>query len=209
VIFLYGQRGVEVIGQYPDRPAIAAFGRTLPPKVAQLQRALKDKHDLELAQRDLVQQSAAQTAELYATTLMWRARVQVELGDLDAEDMAITETQMADVVLANARFLIDVLEGRGAEGSDAAAARVELESKYSGTKAAHEAVRNGRVAMQDTQGELRALGTDVHKELVKLRKVVRAALGPKHVHAQYLRIDRRAAAEPSVETSTEAEPTNQ
>ena len=204
---VYGPRAVSVIMRYPDTPEIAAFGRTLPQKVADFQRVLSESRDLAEAVKKLVFQSAAESAELHSLTLRWRARMQLDLDGLD--DIAITETKMADVSMVNARRLIEVAVGRGAELPDAELARSALETKVASTKAAWEATQVGRSALLKMQRELRTLAVAVHKDLVKLRKTVRLVLGSDDPAYQLLRIDRsRAAAEPPDETETDANSTS-
>ena len=198
---MYGRRGLEVIARHGDVPSIASFARSLAPKVAGFQRSTEELKQLQVAQRVLAIDCAAQARELHVATLTWQARMQGELPGLEPDELAIVETKAADVVLARARRLIAVLEGRDEAVPDAADARTELEAKHSSTNAAFQALQAGRVAVQSMQDTLRELALVVHKELVNLRKAVKHVLGARHQDYQYLRLPRsRAAVEPPVAT---------
>ena len=208
VIELHGPRAVHVVGQYPDVPEIAAFGRTLPTKVASFQQTRIELKKLEDAQKKLFTDNAAQADDLHVATLRWRTRLQVDIeAGLDPQDISITETQAGDVVLANALRLIETLDGRDAEVPEAEQARSVLESKYSSAKATWEAVQVGKAAVVNKQRELRALAAEVHQLLIRLRKTVRLVVGPDHPDYQMLRTERiRATAEPLGETEPATEP---
>lgn len=204
MIEVYGRRGLQVIARHTDVLSIASFGRALEPKVANLQKAIHELKKLQVAQKELATACAAQASELHVVTLTWRTRMQSAMPGLEAEDIAIEETKLADAVLARARRLLAVLEGRDEAVPEAAEARAELEAKHSSTNAAFEALQAGRVALQDKQADLRGLALEAHKELVNLRKAVRHVLGSRHGDYQYLRIGRsRVADEPPAGTRTD------
>jgi hypothetical protein len=186
-----------VITRYPDVLEIAAYGRTLPHKVARFQGALREVKDLEWTLKVLVIKSAAEVLELKLLISRWMAALQLDIEGLDLADILITETRAADVWLANARHVIEMLQGRGAEVADAEQAQSALEAKAASTQAAWEATQAGRAAVQDKQRELRVLATEVHQDLVKLRRTVRLVLGSHHADYKLLSMPRsKAAAEP-------------
>jgi hypothetical protein len=206
VIDLCGPRAMQVIGRYPDVLEIAAYGQSLPHKVASFQRVLREVKDLEWTRKQLVLKSTAEVLELRLAIRRWLSRLQLDIEGLEPTDILITETNAADVWLANARHAIEMLEVRGAEVADAEQARSALMAKAESTQAAWEATQAGRAAVQNKQRELRALATDLHQDLVKLRKTVRLVLGGEHADYKLLTIaNTRAAAEAADETATATE----
>ena len=71
------------------------------------------------------------------------------------------------------------------------------------TKPAYDATQAGRVAVQAKQRELHAVAADVQKGLVKLRIVVRIALGSSHLDYQRLRIRTARVADAEDESPSE------
>ena len=207
-IDMCGPRAVIVIERYPDVLEIAAYGRTLPQKVASFQGALREVKDLEWTLKMLVIKSAAEVLELKLLIRRWMARLQLDIEGLDLADILITETRAADVWLANARHAIEMLQGRGAEVADAEQARSALEAKAASTQAAWEATQAGRAAVQNKQRELRALAVEVHQDLVKLRRTVRLVLGSNHADYKLLSMPGSRAAAEAEEPSGEQQQTD-
>ena len=94
------------------------------------------------------------------------------------------------------------------ELSYAAGVVAELESMCSSATEANDAAKAGRVAVQEKQAELQAAGADLHAQLVSLRRVFRAVLGPGHFDTLSLRTpgNRKVAAEIEADDAPDASP---
>jgi len=138
------------------------------------------------ANKKLAIEGAAQIDELDRLTRSWSAHLQ--LGTLlDSEEVGITHARTPEGILDDAQSVMDTLRDHE-ELAFAAQALSEIEASYSTAKPAYDAVQAGRVAVQAKQRERQAVAADVQKELVKLRTVVRIALGTSHIDYQRLRV---------------------
>jgi len=175
-----------VIERNKSISVIAAYEATLGPKVARFQLARNEVQRLVDANKKLAARSAEEVDGLDALTRGWGANLQLSTS-LELEDLGITDVRTPEAILDNGRQAMQAF-GRHGELDFAAQALSEIEAKHSSAKAAYEASQAGRVALQVQQREQRAAAAEVHKELVKLRTVVRIALGTSHIDYQRLRV---------------------
>ena len=175
-----------VIGRHKSITGIGRYERTLGPKVGQFEQAHTERSTLMRAYKELASLSAVEIDGLDAVTRVWGANIQLGTP-FDAADIGIVEARTPEAAFYNARNVMQMLREHG-DLALAAEALSELETKYSSATAAYEAAQEGRVAMQAKQRELQAVAADVHAELVKLRRVLRIALGSSHVDYRRLRV---------------------
>jgi hypothetical protein len=206
---LLGPRAMKVVARHKATPSIASYEQTLEPKVTRFAALNQELTELLVTQRRQVADSNAQIDELYVASQTWRANLQLENPTIVLEDIAVTETRSADVVLHNAGKLTELLRGRP-EMPYSAEAVSDLEAKTSNATAAFDAAKAGRVAVQEKQRELNSVAAEVHAQLVALRKVLRITLGPQHLDCQMLRaVNARLHEEPPDETEVQSEPVQQ
>jgi hypothetical protein len=165
---------------------IGAHEQTLGPKVVRFKEVRNELKELVAAAKELATRRAAEIGGLDAMTRGWSAHLQLGTS-LDSEEVGITNPRTAEGILGNAESVMDTLRKRE-EMPFAAQALSEIESSYSSAKAAYDAAQVGRTTVQVKQRELRAVAMDVQKELVKLRTVVRIALGVRSLDFQRLRL---------------------
>ena len=142
--------------------------------------------DLVRSYKKLAALSAEEVDELDAVIRGWGANLQLSTS-LALEDIGIVNVRTPEAILDNGRQAMQAF-GRHGELEFAAQALSEIEAKHSTAKVAYDATQAGRVALQVQQREQRAAAADIQKELVKLRTVVRIALGTDHIDYQRLRL---------------------
>lgn len=200
-----GPRAMEVIGRNKSIKSIAAREQTLGPKVGQLLTVRDEVKNLGVAYRKLAEQADFEIAGLDALNRVWSANLQID-ASLDSEEVGITDMRTSAGKLDSARSVMDTLR-TNAGLPFAEQALSELEPQHAVAKAADDAARATRVELQVKQRELQAVAADVQRELVKLRTVVRIALGVSHHDYQYLRLrSARAADAEGVEAEDESPP---
>jgi hypothetical protein len=198
---LLGPRAMEVIDRHRSITAIAVYEPTLGPKVVRFREVRDELSSLVLSSKKLTARANARIGELDALNRVWGANLQHGIS-ADSEDVGITDARALDGAFDRALNVMTKLREHD-ELPFAAQALSELESQYGVAKAADDAARAARVAVQAKQRELQAVAADVQKELVKLRTVVRIALGVSHLDYQCLLL-RSARAE--VEAQDESPP---
>ena len=183
---LLGPRAMQVIDRHKSIATIAAYERSLGPKVGRFMEVRSELKDLVAANKTLAGQSDAEIEGLDDVTRAWGAHLMLGTS-LDSEDIGILEARTPEGVLDNGRNLVETLR-KHEELSFTAEALSEVDQKHDQAQAAYDATQAGRVAVQVKQRELQAVAADVQKELVKLRTVARIVLGTSHVDFQRLRV---------------------
>ena len=197
-----GPLAMEVIGRHKSITSIAAREQTLGPKVDQLLTVRDEVKSLGVAYRKLADQADFEIAALDGLSRVWSANLQID-ASLDSEEVGITNPRTPKGILDNAENVMDTLRKR-AEVAFAAQALSEIEAKYSSALAAYDAATDERSAVQLKQRELQGVAADVQKELVKLRTVVRIALGVRSLDYQELRLRNTRVVDAEDETLPEA-----
>lgn len=177
---------MQVIDHNKSIMAIAAYERSLGPKVERLLAVRRELKDLAATSKKLSALSSAEIDGLDAVTRTWGAHLMIGTS-LDFEDIGILEARTPEGMLDNARNLVERLRNYE-ELTFTVDALSEVEQKHDHAKAAHETALAGRIAMQLKQRDLQAAAADFQKELVKFRTVVRIALGTSHIDFQRLRV---------------------
>ena len=177
---------MKVIERNKAITIIAAHEQTLGPKVGHFKEVRNELKELVAACKELATRSAAEIGGLDALSRGWSLHLQLDTS-LDSEEVGITNSRTPKGTLDNAESVMDTLRKRP-ELAFAAQALSEIEAKYSSAQATYDATQDGRSAMRLKQRELQAAAADVQKELVKLRTVVRIALGVRSLDYQELRL---------------------
>ena len=198
---LLGSRAMRVIERNKSITIIAAHEQTLGPKVGHFKEVRNELKDLVAASKELATRSAAEIGGLDAVTRGWSAHLQLDTS-LDSEEVGITSSRTPKGILDNAEGVIDTLRKR-ADVPFAAQALSEIAEKYGSALAAYDATQEGRSAVQLKQRELQGVAAEVQKELVKLRTVVRIALGVRSLDYQQLRVRNIRVADADDETLPE------
>jgi hypothetical protein len=168
-------------------------------------QAREELRELVATSKQLAVQSATEIDRLDDVTRVWAVHVEFNTPR-DSEDIGIVEARTPDDVIDNARNLMQTLR-RHEQLRFTVKALSEVDQQYDHAKAAYDARQAARVAVQAKQHELQAVAADVQKELVKLRTVVRIALGPSHIDYQRLRLRiARAGVDEATETQDETPP---
>ena len=200
-VALLGPRAMLVIERNKSISIIALYEATLGPKVARFKQARNEVQRLVDAYKKLAALSAEEVDELDAVTRGWGANLQLSTS-LALEDIGIVNVHTPEAILDNGQQAMQAF-GRHGELDFAAQALSEIEAKHSTAKAAYDATQASRVALQVQQREQRAAAAEIQKELVKLRTVVRIALGTDHLDYQRLRVRN---ARPGTEVLDDSQP---
>jgi hypothetical protein len=195
---LLGPTAMRVIERNKSITIIAAHEQRLGPKVGHFKEVRYELKQLAATYKELASRSDAEIAGLDAVTRGWSAHLQLDTS-LDSEEVGITNTRTPKGILDNADSVMDTLRKRP-EVPFAEQALSEIEAKHSSAQAAFHATQDGRSAVQLKQRELQSVAADVQKELVKLRTVVRIALGVRSFDYQSLRLRNTRATEAEDET---------
>jgi hypothetical protein len=198
---------MKAIDRHKSIAAIAVHEASLGPKVSRFAELNGELMELTAAHRKQVDLGNAELDALEVATRSWRANLQYDRPELGIEDIAITETRSADAMLLNAINVMTMFR-KVPELAYAAEVLAELEVKHSSATEANDAAKGGRVAVQEKQAELQATAAELQAQLVSLRKVFRAVLGPSHFDTLSLRapVNRTAAAELEAEEQPESAP---
>lgn len=201
VLFRLGSVAVEVVRRHRANAAIASFEGTLVPSVDAFVAGYTTVSTLKARLAVLLEASASATAALYKGTSAWLGPIGRDLPGFDGRGFGVDPTVDEDV-LADARRLLDLVQADGQSLPYAAALIEEISRLATATQVAHAAAQEVRVALQMQQGQTRSLGVKLQRELVALRRTLRAELGTHHVDYQRLRAPRaRMAVEASIEGS--------
>jgi hypothetical protein len=198
---LLGTTAMKVVDRNKSITIIAAHEQTLGPKVGHFKQVRNELKKLVATSKELAIRSAAEIVVLDAVTRGWNAHLQLGTS-LDSEEVGITNPRTPKGTLDNAEGVMDTLRDR-AEMPFAVQALSEIEAKFSSAQAAYDATQDGRSAVQLKRRELQAAAAEVQKELVKLRTVVRIALGVRSLDYQSLRLRNTRVADADDETLPE------
>jgi hypothetical protein len=195
---------IGVVQRNAGKPALAAYIPTMVPMANGVLAAIQDLDMLKTDQVALIGRSDAQTAVLNDVLLVWSGRLVRDVEGFDIGAYTRNASLTFDVV-QKANSLKQLVEQKGAELPYRETLVAELTARIDSARVAEDAAHGARVALQEKQRQVRELVASFHKELVSLRRTVRAVLGSSHFDYQRLRVPDRAVAEPSDEAS-EAEP---
>ncbi len=167
--------------------------------------AIQQLDTLKTDQVALIGRSEEQTAVLNDLLLSWSGRLVRDVEGFDIGAYTRNASLTFDVV-QKANSLKQLVEQKGAELPYREALLTELTARIDSASSAEDAAHGARVALQEKQREVRELVASFHKELVSLRRTVRAVLGSSHFDYQRLRVPDRAAAEPPSDEASETKP---
>jgi hypothetical protein len=200
-----GPASVNVIQRNAGKPAIAAYAPRLVPVVDEVLTAIRSLTKLKADQVALMAKSDEQTAVLNGAMLGWSAHLVRDIEGFDLGAFTRDASLTFDVV-HKALGLLQLIEEKDAALPYREALRTELTARIDGANGAESSAVAARVALQEKQREVRELTARFQRELVSLRRTVRAVLWSSHIDYQRLRMPVRAtAAEPPSDT-TETEP---
>jgi hypothetical protein len=196
---------VDVMQRNAGQPEFAAHATTMVPAANAVLVAIQDLALLKGEQVKLLAMSVEQTGRLHGLLLRWSGVLGHDIEGFDPGAFVRDPDQTFDVVLKATTFKRYV-EQNGAGLPYQAALLTELTARLDSTDWAARSAYTGRVALQEKQREVRELSATFYKELVSLRRTVRAVLGSTHVDHQRLRMPSRAAEEPPLEEAPVTEP---
>jgi hypothetical protein len=184
-----GPISVEVMQRHVENAAIASFRATLVPAVEAFEAAYVRVSTQKARLGPLLQASVEATAALNRATSAWLGPVGRDLPDFDARAFGVNREVDQDA-LSEARRLIDVVQTHGEALPYAGTLVAEITSHIEAAEQANAAAQEARVVLQGLQGQTRELGASLQRELVALRRTLRAELGVHHLDYQRLRAPR-------------------
>lgn len=180
--------------RHATKASIAAHAPTLVPAANEAVSAIQDLDVLKIQQVKLLDASDEQIAVLHGVMLEWSSHLARDMRGFDLGLFTRDANHSLDV-LKKAESLKQVVEEAGVELPYQGTLLAELTARIDGANEARSSAQTARVALQEKQREVRELIVRFHKELVSLRRTVRAALGSSHIDYQRLRVPLRAAAD--------------
>jgi hypothetical protein len=154
--------------------------------------ALQDLDLLGGKQKALLALSDEQTALLHGLMLRWSGSLARDLAGFDLGAYTRDPDLTFDVV-QKALSLKLYVQDEGGALPYREALLAELHARIESADTAAKASYGARVALQEKQREVRELTATFHRELVSLRRSVRATLGSSHLDYQRLRVTGKAA----------------
>lgn len=180
-------------------PVVASFEGTLVPAVDAFMAAYATVSSLKARLAASLDESAAASAALHRGTSAWLGPVGRDLPDFEGRGFGVNPMVDEDVQ-ADARRLLDVVRSEGESMAYAPQLIEEIGRLYEAAQAAHAKAQEMRVALQAQQAETRTFANRLQRELVALRRTLRAELGTSHVDYQRLRAPRgRTEVEESID----------
>jgi hypothetical protein len=204
VLYRFGAIALEVLQRHADNVVIASFEGTLVPAVHAFMTSTSVLSRQKASMKLLLEASAEQSASLHRATSSWLGPVSRDLQGFDGRGFGINPKVDEDV-LSDARRLLDIMRSEGKSLLFAQALLADLGPRVDAAAAAHNAAQALRVEHQEQQAETRRLGVKLNRELVALRRTLRAQLGANHIDYQRLRMRPRPEVdEPVVPPATDA-----
>jgi hypothetical protein len=176
------------------KASIAAYAPTMVPLANEVLVAIRTLDMLKADQVALMAASKRETNELHGVMLEWSGHLGRDLEGFDLASFSRDATLTFDVG-AKASSLKQLVEQKGAHLHYREALLTELTARIDSANEAQTGSQAARVALQEKQREVRELMAAFYKELIALRRTVRAALGSSHFDSQRLRATGRARVE--------------